>query len=214
VTDYVDDEIPSSLPQTKPDRVAIVGSGPAGLAAAYDLIRMGYSVTIYEASPVAGGMLATGIPAHRLPKEALKRDIDYIKALGVQIETNTPLGQGLNLDNLARQGYGAILLAIGAQQGQRLEIPGADLEGALVATSFMRDFNLGEKAQVGKRVVVLGGGNVAIDCARTTLRLGAIEVHIACLECRKDMPAEVSEIEEAEEEGINIHPSLTFNDVQ
>jgi len=210
VTDYVDDELPSPLPQTRPDKVAIVGSGPAGLAAGYDLIRMGYGVTVYEALPVAGGMLATGIPPHRLPKEALKRDIDYIKALGVEIKTNSSLGQGLNLNDLTRQGYGAILLAIGAQQGQRLKIPGAELAGTLVATSFMRDFNLGKKVEVGNRVVVLGGGNVAIDCARTALRLGAGEVHVACLECREDMPATVSEIEHAEEEGITIHPSLTF----
>ncbi|MFC2003161.1 FAD-dependent oxidoreductase [Chloroflexota bacterium] len=210
VTDYVDDEPPSPLPQTRPDKVAIVGSGPAGLAAAYDLIRMGYGVTIYEALPVAGGMLAAGIPPHRLPKEELKRDIDYIKALGVQIETNSPIGQGLNLDDLARQGYRAILLAIGAWQGQKLKMPGAELAGTLVATSFMRDFNLGKKVEVGNRVVVLGGGNVAFDCARTALRLGAGEAHVACLECREDMPAQASEIEQAEEEGIAIHPSLTF----
>ncbi len=210
VTDYVDDELPSPLPQTIPEKVAIVGSGPTGLAAAYDLIRMGYGVIIYEALPVAGGMLATGIPPHRLPKETLKRDINYIKALGVQIKTNSPLGQVLNLDDLAHQGYGAILLAIGAQQGQRLKIPGADLEGTLVATSFMRDFNLGKKVEVGKRVVVLGGGNVAVDCARTALRLGAAEVHMACLECPEEMLAEASEIEQAEEEGIIIHPSLAF----
>ncbi|MFC1929336.1 FAD-dependent oxidoreductase [Chloroflexota bacterium] len=188
VTDYVDEELPTFLPQTRPDKVAIVGSGPTGLAAAYELIRMGYGVTIYEALPVAGGMLATGIPPHRLPKEMLNRDIDYIKTLGVKIETNSPIGQGLNLDTLTHQGYGAILLAIGAQNGQRLQIPGADLGGTLVATSFMRDVNLGKKLEVGKRVMVLGGGNVAIDCARTALRLGADEVQVACLECREDMP--------------------------
>ncbi len=210
VADYVDDEVPAPLPQTRPDKVAIFGSGPAGLAAAYDLIRMGYGVIIYEALPVAGGMLAAGIPPHRLPKEELKRDVDYIKALGVQIETNSPLGQGLNLDDLAHEGYRAVLLAIGAWQGQKLEIPGAELAGTLVATSFMRDFNLGKKVELGNRVVVLGGGNVAIDCARTALRLGAGEVHVACLECRENIPAEASETQQAEEEGITIHPSLTF----
>ncbi|MFC1892496.1 FAD-dependent oxidoreductase [Chloroflexota bacterium] len=211
VTDYVAYEVPDPLLQTRPENIAIIGSGPAGLAAAYDLIRMGYSVTIYEALPVAGGMLAAGIPPHRLPKEELKRDIDYIEALGVQIKTNSPLGQGRNLDDLMREGCGAILLAIGAWQGQKLEIPGAELDGTLVATSFMCDFNLGNKVELGNRVVVLGGGNVAIDCARTALRLGAGDVHVACPECREDMPAENYEIEQAEEEGISVHPSLTFS---
>ncbi|MBA7680934.1 NADPH-Fe(3+) oxidoreductase subunit beta [subsurface metagenome] len=211
VTEYVVDELPSPVPRTKPEKVAIVGSGPAGLAAAYDLIRKGYGVTIYEASPVIGGWLAMGIPQYRLPKKILKRDIDYIKALGVEIKVNTPLGQGLTLDDLASQGYEATLLAMGAQRGQRLKIPGADLDGTLVATSFMRDFNLGKKVKVGKRVLVIGGGSVAVDCARTTLRLGAAEVHIAYLECREDMPAAASELAEAEEESITIHPSLTIS---
>jgi len=210
VTEHVVNELPSPLPRTKSEKVAIVGSGPTGLAAAYDLIRMGYGVTIYESSPVAGGWLATGIPPHRLPKEALKRDIDYIKALGVQIEINASIGKRLTLNDLSRRGYQATLLAIGAQGGERLKIPGGDFEGVLIATSFMRDFNIGEKVQVGNRVVVVGGGNVAIDCARTALRLGAVKVHLACLERREDMPAAASEIEEAEEEGITIHPSLTF----
>jgi NADPH-dependent glutamate synthase beta subunit-like oxidoreductase/Pyruvate/2-oxoacid:ferredoxin oxidoreductase delta subunit len=210
VTDYVDDEHPPRISQTLPDNVAIIGSGPAGLAAAYDLIRMGYGVTIYEASPLIGGLLSTGIPSYRLPKEELKRDIDYIKTLGVNIETNSPIGKELTLDELERRGYRAILLAIGAQKGIRLEIPGADLKGVLVATSFMQNLNLGEKINIGKKVVVIGGGNAAIDCARTALRLGADTVDVACLECREDMPAEESEIEQAEEEGVTIHPNRTF----
>ena len=178
--------------------------------AAYDLIKKGYGVTIYEASPVIGGWLAMGIPQYRLPREILKRDIDYIKALGVEIRVNTLLGDGLTLDDLASQGYGATLLAMGAQRGQRLKIPGADLGGILVATSFLRDFNLGKKVKIGNRVTVIGGGSVAVDAARTALRLGAAEVHLVCLECREDMPAAASELAEAEEEGITIHPSLTI----
>ncbi len=213
VSDYVEDDLPSPVPQTKREKVAIIGSGPAGLAAAYDLIRKGYGVTIYEALPVAGGMLVTGIPPYRLPKEILKRDIDYIGALGVQIKTDTPIGSSFTLDDLVRQGYGAILLAMGAQEGTKLKVPGADLKGTLVATSFLRDFNSGKKVEIGKRVVVIGGGNVAIDCARAALRLGAVEAHVACLESRPEMPAVASEIEGAEEEGVVVHPSVTVDRV-
>jgi NADPH-dependent glutamate synthase beta subunit-like oxidoreductase len=213
VTDYVEEDPPSPLPQTKRERVAIIGSGPAGLAAAYDLISKGYGVTIYEASPVPGGMLVTGIPPYRLPKEILKRDIEYIEALGVQIKTNTCLGSSFTLDDLAEQGYQAILLAIGTQEGAKLKVPGADLKGTLVATSFLKDFNSGKKVEIGKRVVVIGGGNVAVDCARVALRLGAIEVHVACLESKPEMPAVVSEVKEAEAEGVVVHPSVTVTRV-
>jgi NADPH-dependent glutamate synthase beta subunit-like oxidoreductase len=209
VTDYVEDDIPSRLPQTKGERVAIIGSGPAGLAAAYDLIRKGYGVTIYEASSVVGGMLATCIPSYRLPREVLKRDIDYIEALGVQIKANTPIGLSYKLDYLVNQGYGAILLAMGTQEGTKLKVPGADLKGTLVATSFLREFNSGNKVELGKRVIVIGGGNVAIDCARVAVRLGSEEVNVVCLESRSEMPAVASEIEDAEEEGVLIHPSVT-----
>lgn len=213
VTEYVADVPPAPPARIQAEKVAIVGSGPAGLAAAYDLVRKGYGVTVYEASSVAGGWLAMGIPHYRLPKEILKRDIDYLEALGVEIKTNTSLGREMTLDDLAGQGYGATLLAMGAQRGQRLEIPGADLSGTLVATSFMRDVNLGKKVKVGNRVIVIGGGNVAFDCARTALRLGAKEVRVVCIECRDDMPAMASEIAEAEEEGVLIHPSLTVTKI-
>ncbi|MFC1864551.1 FAD-dependent oxidoreductase [Chloroflexota bacterium] len=210
VTDYVPQELPERLPQIYKDKVAIAGSGPAGLAAAYDLIRIGYGVTIFEASPVAGGMLSAGIPEQRLPREVLKRDIDYIEALGVEIKTNAPVDLGRGLDDLFDEGYGAILLALGAHKGQKPNIPGADLEGTLAGTSFMRNVNFGEPVKVEQKVLVIGGGNVAIDCARSARRLGAAEVQVACLESREDMPAEASEVEQAEEEGIQIHPALTF----
>jgi len=210
VIDNAPQELPERLPQIYQDKVAIAGSGPAGLAAAYDLIRMGYGVTVFEALPVAGGMLSVGIPEHRLPREVLKRDIDYLAALGIDIKTNTPVDLGQGLDDLSSQGYGAILLALGAHKGQKLNIPGANLEGTLVGTSFMRDVNTGEAVKVGGKVMVVGGGNVAMDCARSARRLGAAEVNVVCLESREDMPAESSEVEQAEEEGIQVHPSLTL----
>ncbi len=209
VTDNVKEELPQRLPQTYKEKVAIVGSGPAGLAAAYDLIRMGYGVTVFEALPVAGGMLSVGIPEHRLPKATFKHDIDYIKALGVEIKTNSPVSLDGGLEGLLKEEYGAVLLSMGAHKGQKLNIPGADSNGVLVGTSFMHDVNTGKKVAVGKKVMVIGGGNVAMDCARSARRLGATEVHVACLESRDVMPAEAGEIEQAEEEGIKVHPSLT-----
>lgn len=210
VTDYIPLELPDRLPQTQDDHVAIVGSGPAGLAAAYDLIRAGYYVTVFESLPVAGGMLSVGIPEHRLPREVLKRDITYIEALGVEIRTSTPVDLGQGLDDLFNQGYGAILLALGAHKGQKPSIPGADLQGTLAGTSFMRDVNSGNRVDVGRKVLVVGGGNVAMDCARSALRLGAEEVHVACLESKEEMTADTSEIMQAEDEGIQIHTSLTL----
>jgi NADPH-dependent glutamate synthase beta subunit-like oxidoreductase len=213
VTDNVPQELPERLLPTQPDCVAIVGSGPAGLAAAYDLIRLGYAVTVFESGPVAGGMLATAIPEHRLPREVLKRDIDYLEALGIDIRTNTRVDLGKGLDDLLEQGYGAVLLALGAGEGQKLNIPGADLKGTLAGVSFMQDVKSGKATEIGDKVLVIGGGNVAIDCARSARRLGANTVHVACLECREDMPAEESEIKQAEEEGIEIHCSWTASRV-
>ena len=208
VTDNVPQELPDRLPRLSQDKVAIVGSGPAGLAAAYDLIRMGYGVTIFEALKVAGGMLSVGVPEHRLPRNILKRDIDYIEALGVEIKTGTRVDLGKGIDDLFKQGYGAVLLTLGAHKGQKLNIPGADLDGTLAGTAFMWNVNFGEKVKLGEKVLVIGGGNVAMDCARSARRLGASEVHVACLECREDIPAEDSEVAQAEEEGIQMHPEL------
>lgn len=207
--DSVVEEILSPPPRTKEDKVAIVGSGPAGLAAAYDLVREGYEVTIFEALPVAGGMLAVGIPEYRLPKRILQREIEYIKGLGVGLKTNTALGKDFSLSELIERGYGAIFIAIGAHKESKLPIAGAELEGTIVGTSFLREVNLGKEVRLGDRVLVVGGGNVAVDCARTAGRLGAEEVHIVCLESQEDMPAFASEVEEAEMEGIIIYPSRT-----
>ncbi|HEC36698.1 hypothetical protein LCGC14_1203470 [marine sediment metagenome] len=213
VADNASGDLPKRVIQTQSEKVAIVGSGPAGLAAAYDLIRLGYGVTIFEALSSPGGMLAVGIPDHRLPRDILNRDINYIKALGVEIKTNSPVDLNQGLNDLLKEGYGAALIAIGAHKGKKLNIPGSDLDSILVGTSFMRDVNLGKDVNLGDKVMVIGGGNVAMDCARTARRLGAKEVGVSCLECYDDMPADTSEVEHAREEGIEIHDSHTFTKI-
>lgn len=191
-------------------RVAIAGSGPAGLTAAYYLARLGYSVTVFEALPLPGGMMRVGIPEYRLPRDVLDAEIREIESVGVEIRTNTRVD---SLDALFEEGYSSILVAVGAHQGLKLPIPGAGLDGVFVSTSFLREVSLGKKVGVGDRVVVLGGGNVAFDCARVARRLSAGEVHLACLESRENMPASPEEIEQGEEEGIVIHPSHSFTGV-
>lgn len=212
-SDRVVEEVPSPLPRTKEAKVAIIGSGPAGLAAAYDLVRWGYGVTIFEALQVAGGMLAVGIPEYRLPKPVLQREIDYIKGLGVQIITNRALGRDFSLNELRSRGYGAIFVAIGTHKGTRLPVPGAELGGVSIGISFLRDLNLGKGVKLGDRIVVVGGGNVAVDCARSAIRLGAKEIHMVCPESPEDMPAFASEIEQAKVEGITIYPSRTVTKI-
>jgi NADPH-dependent glutamate synthase beta subunit-like oxidoreductase len=211
--DAVTDEKGPPLPITKEQSVAIIGSGPAGLSAAYDLTRKGYRATIFEALPVIGGMMATGIPSYRLPREVLNRDIEYLTSLGIEIRVNTPIGQEKTIDDLFQDGYQAVFIAVGAHKGHKLSIPGAEAPDVLVGTSFLRDVNLGKKVELGRRVLVLGGGNIAIDCARVARRLGAERVEVACLESSEQMPALDSEIAEAEEEGITIYPSRTFKEV-
>ncbi len=199
---------PVPVKRTKKERVAVIGSGPAGLTAAYDLVRQGYGVSVYEASPIAGGMLIVGIPNFILPREIVEAEIDYIRALGVDIKTNICVGNGLSLDDLWKKGVNAILLASGAQKSVQLPFPDTEVENVYYALPLLRKVNMGERVAFGGRVVVIGGGNVAIDVARTALRLGADEVHIACLESRSDMPAFSWEIEAAEKEGVKIHTSL------
>ncbi|MFC1863232.1 FAD-dependent oxidoreductase [Thermodesulfobacteriota bacterium] len=192
-------------------RVAVIGSGPAGLTAAYYLVKLGHGVTVYEAQPRAGGMMRYGIPEYRLPRETLESEITEIVKLGVEIKTNARIE---SLDELMLdKGYDSVLVAVGSQAGQKLPIPGADLEGVLIGLDFLRGVNLGESVKLGKKVLVLGGGNVAFDCARTARRLGADEIHIACLEPRDTMQADIEEIDQGEEEGITIHPSHTFNEI-
>lgn len=187
-------------------KVAIIGSGPAGLTAAYYLAKQGHGVTVFEALSVAGGMMRCGIPEYRLPREVIEREISEIEHAGVEIKTGTRIE---SIDALVEQGYDAVLVALGTHKGQKLRIPGADNDGVLISIDFLRDVNLGGKPVIGDKVVVLGGGNVAFDCARVARRLGVGEVHIACLECREDMPASIDEIEQGEDENIIVHPSQT-----
>jgi NADPH-dependent glutamate synthase beta subunit-like oxidoreductase len=199
----------SSAPPQEPTgkRVAIVGAGPAGLTAAYSLRLQGHEVTVIEELPQAGGMLRYGVPEYRLPRVALDREIGTLEEGGVTIETGR---RAESLDELLEQGYDAVVVAVGAHRGQRLRIPGAGSPGVLLGTRFLRAVNLGEPVELGRKVVVLGGGNVAFDCARVARRLGAEEVRVACLECREEMTAAQDEIEQGEEEGIIVMPSCTF----
>jgi len=205
------------------ERVAIIGAGPCGLTAAQDLAKAGYRVTIFEAMPVAGGMLRLGVPEYRLPSAIVDREVQDILDLGVELRLNTQVN---NLDDVFAEGFDAVLIAVGAHEGIRLKIPGANLEGVLVNTHFLRDVRLGRYGQrtrdtqlsaqdlqfLGKNVLVLGGGNVAVDCARTALRLGS-QVAMACLESRDNMPAHPWEVNAAEEEGVQLFPGLTFEQI-
>lgn len=206
--DWGNSEKPSPVPRTREERVAIVGSGPAGLTAAHDLVKKGYGATIFEASAVPGGILSSAIPDFILPLEAVQADINYIKDLGVRIHTNVRIGKDLSLRGLWQQGYKAILIASGAQKSGELKIPGADLPGIFSALPFLEEAKLRQSPLLKGKVWVVGGGSVAMDVARTALRLGADEIHIACLESRGDMPVFKWEFEAAEKEGVRIHPSL------
>ena len=188
--------------RTKEDRVAIVGSGPAGLTCAYDLVRKGYPVTVFEAMPMAGGLLRYGIPEYRLPKKVLDNEIDYVKELGVEIKTNTLVK---DVGQLFEQGYNAIFLGTGAGVSQKMGIPGEETPGVIHALDFLKQANSGAKVSLGNRVAVIGGGNAAIDSARAASRLGAKEVSIIYRRSRTEMPAADNEIEEAEKEGIKLH---------
>ncbi len=194
---------------TYDERVAIVGAGPTGLSAAYYLARRGYQVTIFDAMPVAGGMMGVGIPDYRLPRAELNRDIDAIRALGVDIRLNTAIGRDFSLDEL-QASYDAVLLAVGAQQSQRLGVPGeANLEGVLPATIFLKQFNLDPETRMTGDVAVIGGGSTALDAARSALRAGASTVQILYRRTRAEMPAQVEEVRAALEEGIQILELVT-----
>ncbi len=214
---------PEPVPYLFEERVAVIGAGPCGLTAAKDLRRMGYPVTVFEALPVAGGMLRVGIPDYRLPPVIVDREVWEIIDLGIDLRLNTPVK---DLDEIMHQGFKAVLIAVGAHEGRKLPIPGADLPEVLINTLFLRDVSLwnigswrGSSARAvrnpqsmieNRHVLVLGGGNVAMDCARTAVRLGAKKVDMACLESREKMPASCEEIREAEEEGITIYNERSF----
>jgi NADPH-dependent glutamate synthase beta subunit-like oxidoreductase/NAD-dependent dihydropyrimidine dehydrogenase PreA subunit len=186
------------------ERVAIVGAGPTGLSAAYYLARRGYRVTVIDAMPVAGGMMAIGIPDYRLPRAELTRDIDAMRDLGVEFQLNTAIGRDLTFEAVRRE-YDAVLLAVGAQRSQRLGVPGEDLQGVLPATTFLKDFNLNPETRLEGDVAVVGGGSTALDAARSALRSGARSVHLLYRRSRVEMPAQAEEVRAALEEGISLH---------
>lgn len=242
------DVFPERPAVTRPEKIAIIGSGPAGMSAAHDLALLGYAVTIFEAASVPGGMMHLGIPEYRLPRDVLQAQIREILDLGPELRLSMRLGRDFSLEDLRRQGYKAVLLAFGLHRSRELNLPGNDLDGVVKGIDFLLNVNLGYRFQVGKQVVVIGGGNVAIDVARSAmreqqklatgeeagaalpneltssemdvamkefmdvsrqaLRMGAREVHLVCLESRREMPAAEEEIEEGLVEGIKIHPSL------
>jgi formate dehydrogenase beta subunit len=209
------------------ERVAVVGSGPAGLACAHDLALMGYPVTIFEAAPVAGGMLRLGVPEYRLPRALIQLEINAILSLGVELTTNARLGHEFTLTDLKNQGYAAVFLGVGAMRSRDLAVEGMDFDGVLRGVDYLLNINLGYKVEMGRRVLVIGGGNVALDVARvaarggeqenlqrnlsvvqaldvarSAIRFGAREVTVCSLESEREMPAAADEIEEASREGI------------
>jgi NADPH-dependent glutamate synthase beta subunit-like oxidoreductase/bacterioferritin-associated ferredoxin len=196
----------AALPEIeeKEQKVAIIGSGPAGLSCAYWLRLKGFKVTIFEALPVPGGMLRVGIPDYRLPKDVLAEEIKEIADLGVEIKTNTPVGKELTIDDLLKQGYESVFISVGAHRSQRLGIPGEDTKGVIHGLALLRDINLGKEVKTKGKVVVIGGGDVAIDSARSALRSGAKEVTILYRRTRSEMPAREEEVEAAEIEGVKI----------
>lgn len=193
-------KIEKSLPKNQ--KVAIVGGGPGGLAAAYHLALMGYQPTIFEELPKLGGMLRYGIPAYRLPRDILDQEIDFILKAGVEVKTNVRVGRDISLSKL-REDYDALFIAVGAHKSLSVGIPGEDLKGVLGGAEFLRAVEMGKAPKVGKRVAVIGGGNVAIDVARTCRRMGA-EVSVLYRRERKDMPAYEEEIEDALAEGVEL----------
>jgi glutamate synthase (NADPH/NADH) small chain len=195
-------------------KVAVVGSGPAGLTAAADLVKLGYEVTVFEALHSSGGVLRYGIPEFRLPKSVLEVEISNIEKLGVRIQPNVLIGKTLTIDDLLKQGFSAIFIGIGAGLPHFLNIPGENLDGVYSASEFLTRVNLMKAYQfpqydtpvkIGRRVGVIGGGNVAMDSARVALRLGAEEVNIIYRRSKKEMPARQEEAENAEEEGVKFH---------
>ncbi|MCM8757275.1 MAG: FAD-dependent oxidoreductase, partial [Candidatus Omnitrophica bacterium] len=207
--------------EKRPEKIAVIGSGPAGLACASWLLRLGYQVTIFEAEKKLGGMLRLGIPQYRLPRKVLDRDIKRIIKAGLKIKTGVRLGKEITLNDLRTQGFKAFFLGIGAWQEVPLKIPGAELSGVIGSLAFLKAYNCGqikktrgiwtftngkEKVPItGRSVAVIGGGNAAMDVARTCLRLGANEVHVIYRRSREAMPAIPEEVQEAEKEGVKFH---------
>jgi NADPH-dependent glutamate synthase beta subunit-like oxidoreductase/ferredoxin len=191
----------------RPERVAVIGAGPAGLSCAFYLGRSGYRVTIFESMPEAGGMMRYGIPEYQLPRAVLQKAILRVLGLGIDLKTNWAVGRDFTLDSLKEEGYRVIFLATGAHRGKQLKIPGSEGEGIINGIDLLKAVNSGKRIALAKRVVVIGGGNVAMNAAMTCLRLGVRDVQLVCLEKREEMPAHPWECEEALAEGIAIRNS-------
>jgi formate dehydrogenase beta subunit len=221
---YRDANNDAMLPGARGDyeRIAVVGAGVSGLTVAHDLVKVGYKVTVFEASSEPGGMLTAGVPVFRLPRELVRHEIQAILSLGVDLQCNMQLGRDFTIASLRRDGFKSIFLGIGLPKGRKLNLPGGDNEGAIDGMDFLRAFNAGKPLPLGKRIVVIGGGNVAYDVARSAVRphdehvaydvarsalriSGDKEVHVVCLEGRDEMPADDIEVHEGAEEGIHLH---------
>ncbi|TET58049.1 FAD-dependent oxidoreductase, partial [Candidatus Bathyarchaeota archaeon] len=192
---------PKAVPKVHKEKIAIVGSGPAGLTAAYELAKLGYPVTVFESLSKPGGCLRYCIPEYRLPQEVLEREIDYIKATGVQIQTNTTIGKDLTFEALTAQGFTAILVATGAHRCVSLNIEGEKLQGVFHSLEFLKEVCSKVQAKLGDTVAVVGGGDVAVDAARTAKRLGSTEVTVVYRRSQKEMPAHLQGVEDAKLEG-------------
>jgi len=207
----VDQEITIQLPEVRENienakrKIAIIGAGPAGLSCAYFLARLGYRTHVFEAEPRPGGMLVQTIPAYRLPREILAREIRMIEGMGVTIETGKRLGKDFTISDLQKQGFEAIFLGVGTPSGLSLNLPGIEADGVVDALNFLRTYNLRGSVPIKKSIVVVGGGNAAIDAARTAIRLGAEDVRVIYRRTQDEMPAYAEEIEQAIEEGIVLH---------
>lgn len=204
---FVPEKVVQSVHGEFTEKIAIIGGGPAGLTAAYYLAQMGYKPTVFEKNKLAGGMLTYGIPSYKLEKDVIKAEIDVLTALGVEIKTGVEVGKDVTIPALKAEGYKAFYIAIGCQGGRRPNVPGDTAKGTEIAVEYLRHSfdNPGEK--FAGEVVVVGGGNVAIDCARNAHRKGAAKVSMFCLETRDTMPASVEEIREAEEENVSVNPA-------
>lgn len=198
-----DGNLPEITP-AKNRKVAVIGAGPGGLSCAYYSALKGYTVTVFEKDEEPGGVLRYGIPEYRLPKAILNRDIEHIRRCGVEIQCSTALGKDFTLDGLTKQGYEALFLGVGCSVGAPLGIGEDQISGVMQGVDFLKAAAQSEMIELGKRVIVIGGGNVAVDVARTAVRLGAEEVRMVCLEDRDEMPAHIDEIHEAEAEGVFI----------
>ena len=193
--------VPRKLYETG-HKIAVIGSGPAGLSCAYYLAVNGHDVTVFEKDRKPGGMMVSGIPSFRLEKDVVEAEIDVLRQLGVTIQCGTEVGKDVTLQQLREEGYKGFYVAIGAQKSSKLRVPGEDLKGVQGGIDFLRQVNQGEKAEIGKHVAVIGGGNVAMDVCRTAVRLGAEDVTIVYRRSADEMPADKEEVAEAEAEGV------------